>query len=62
MFIYYSEAPDQALDAFEMVGAKPMLGILAPMFNLLSMLRLAIPNSIMVSTGWPISANITNSS
>jgi hypothetical protein len=50
-FIYYSDAPDEALDALEVDGAKLSLRAVGSMFDLLSMLRLAIADSIMVSTG-----------
>jgi hypothetical protein len=60
-FIYYSDAPDQALDALQMDGAKLSLQVILSMFDLLIMLRLAIADSIMVSTGWPLPANMINS-
>ena len=59
-FIYYGDAPDQALDALEVDGARLSLRVVASMFDLLTTLRLAIADSIMVSTGWLFPANMTN--
>ena len=60
-FIYYGDAPGQALDALEVDGAKLLLRVVESMIVLLTNLRLAIADSIMVSTGWPLPANMTNS-
>ena len=60
-FIYYSNAPDQALDILEEDGAMLLVRVVESMENLLTTLRLAIADSIMVSTGWPLPANTTNS-
>jgi hypothetical protein len=61
-FIYYSDAPDQALDALKVDGlAKLSLHVIDSMFNLLTTMRLAIADSIMVSTGWPLPAYMINS-
>ena len=49
-FIYYSNAPDQALDALEEDEVKLCLWVVDSMFTLLTVLRLAIADSIMVST------------
>jgi hypothetical protein len=49
-FIYYSDAPDQALDALEVNGVKLALRIIGSMFDLLITMRLAIADSIMVNT------------
>jgi hypothetical protein len=50
-FIYYSDAPDQALDALDLDGPKLSVRVFGSMFDLLTTLRLAIADSIMVSTG-----------
>jgi hypothetical protein len=49
-FIYYGDAPDQALDALEGDGARLSLRVVGSMLYLLTTLRLAIADSIMVST------------
>jgi hypothetical protein len=50
-FIYYSNAPDQALDALEVNSPISLsLRVVGSMENLLTALRLAIADSIMVST------------
>jgi hypothetical protein len=48
-FIYYGDAPEKALDALEVDGAKLSLRVLGSMFVLNTTLRLAIADSIMVS-------------
>jgi hypothetical protein len=50
-FIHYSNAPDQALDTFEGDDAKLLLRVIDSVFVLLSTLKLAIADSIMVSPG-----------
>jgi hypothetical protein len=60
-FIYYSDAPDQALDALEVDGVKLALRIIGSMFDLLITMRLAIADSIMVNTWWPLPFNRINS-
>ena len=60
-FIYYSDMPDQALDALEDDGTRLSLQVVQSIVDLLTALRLAIADSIMVSTGWPLPANMTNS-
>jgi hypothetical protein len=48
--IYYGDAPDQALPALEMDRATSLsLRVLSSIFDLLTALRLAIADSIMVS-------------
>jgi hypothetical protein len=59
-FIYYSDVPDQALDALEADGAKLSLRIIGSLFFLLTTMRSAIADSIMVSTGWSLLANMIN--
>jgi hypothetical protein len=60
-FIYYSNAPDQALDALEENSqASHSIYIITSMENLLTTLRLAIADSIMVSTHLLLPANTTN--
>jgi hypothetical protein len=50
-FIYYDNAPDQALDALEVDGLTSLSAqVLESMLDLLTTLRLAIADSIMVST------------
>ena len=50
-FIYYSDVPDQALDAFEIDGVISLsLRVVGSMEDLLTTLRLTIADSIMVST------------
>ena len=60
-FIYYSGMHDQALDALEVDGAKLLLQVIGSMLGLLTTLRLAVADSIMVSTSWPPPANMTHS-
>jgi hypothetical protein len=60
-FIYYGDAPDQALDALEIDGLKLSLRVIGSMFDLFTTLRLAIADSIMVSTGWPLPVNVIDS-
>jgi hypothetical protein len=59
-FIYYSNAPDQALDALKVDGTRLSLRVVGSMEDLLTTLRLAIADSIMVSIGWTLPANIAN--
>jgi hypothetical protein len=59
-FIYYGDAPDQALDALEVDGATFSLRVVASMTDLITTLRLAIADSIMVSTSTLLPANTTN--
>jgi hypothetical protein len=50
-FVYYGNAPDQALDAFEVDEQISLTLLVAQsMFDLLATLRLAIADSILVST------------
>ena len=58
-FIYYSDAPDQALDALKVDGAVLSLRIVGSIFNLLTALRLAIADSVMVSADHSLPANTT---
>ena len=58
-FIYYGNAPDQALDTLELHGTSLLLQVVLSMVDLLTTLRLAIADSIMVSTDWPLPANMT---
>ena len=62
-FIYYSNAPDQALDA---LAVDPLMNltlqVTGSMNDLLSTLRLAIADSIMVSNHPLFLVKITNSS
>ena len=61
-FVYYSDAPDQAVDSLKINGlASPSLQGVGSINTLLTTLRLAIADSIMVSTGWPLPANVINS-
>jgi hypothetical protein len=60
-FVYYGNAPDQALDALEGDGTRLSLRIVISTVDLLTTLRLAIADSIMVSTCLSHRANITNS-
>jgi hypothetical protein len=57
-FIYYGDAPEKALDVLEVDGA---VLVFQSILDLLTTLRLAIADSIMVSTHLPLLANITNS-
>jgi hypothetical protein len=59
-FIHYSDMPDQALDALEEDGTRFLHWVIASMDDLHTTLRLAIADSIMVSTGWPLPANVIN--
>jgi hypothetical protein len=49
-FVYDGDAPDQALDAFQLDEATFSLRVVESMCDLLVTLRLAIADSIMVST------------
>jgi hypothetical protein len=50
-FIYYNEMPDQAMDALQSNGTTSLsLRLVGSMFSLLTTLRLAIADSIMVRT------------
>jgi hypothetical protein len=60
-FICYSDAPDQALDALEVDEAKLWLLVVGSMYDLLVMFRLAIADSVMVSSGWPLPVIVANS-
>jgi hypothetical protein len=61
-FIYYGDAPDQALDALRVDETTSLsLLVIGSMFDLISTLRLAIADSIMVSPHPPHIANTTNS-
>jgi hypothetical protein len=61
-FIYYGDAPDQALDALEVDETTSLLlHVIGSMVDLLTTLRLAIADSIMVSTHPAYTAKITNS-
>jgi hypothetical protein len=58
-FIYYGKAPDQALDALQLDGGILLFRVIASMADLITTLRLAIADSIMVSTCPSLSANTT---
>jgi hypothetical protein len=61
-FIYYSNAPDQALDALEVDELTSLsFQVIGSMEDLLATLRLAIADSIMVSTHPLFPINTTNS-
>jgi hypothetical protein len=60
-FIYYSDVPDQALDALEVDGTKLSLQIVDSMCPLLITMRLTIADSIMVSTSEPLPTNVIDS-
>jgi hypothetical protein len=49
-FIYYSNTPEKALNALLVDGTVLSLRVVGSMVNLLTTLRLAIADSIMVST------------
>ena len=49
-FVYYSNAPEQALDALEVDDTQILFRVIESMEDLLTTLRLAIADSIMVST------------
>jgi hypothetical protein len=60
--IYYGDAPDLALDALEVDdGTVLSLRVVESLGNLLTTLRLAIADSIMVSTHLLLSTNTANS-
>jgi hypothetical protein len=59
-FIQYGDAPDQALDALEEDGAKFSLRIVGSMTALLTVLRLCIADSIMVSNYPSLPVSTTN--
>ena len=61
-FIYYGDAPDQALDALQVdEGTSLILRLVGSMFDLLAVLRLAIADGIMVSTHLSLPVNNANS-
>jgi hypothetical protein len=60
-FIYYGDAPDKALDALEVDEPSLSLRVVGSMADLLTTLRLAIADSIMVSTHMPLPSNTANS-
>jgi hypothetical protein len=61
-FIHYEDAPDQALDALELDGAASIsLRVAGSMVNLLTTLKLAIADSIMVSARLSTPHNTANS-
>ena len=61
-FIYYSTTPDQALDALEVDGLTNLsLYIINSINDLLTTSRLAIADSIMVSTHPSVPVKTTNS-
>jgi hypothetical protein len=61
-FIYYANTPSEALDAFEVDGTTSLsLQIAGSMSNLLITMRLAIADSIMVSTHLSLPAKTANS-
>jgi hypothetical protein len=60
-FIYYDNAPDQALGALQMDETVLSLRVVGSMTDLLITLRLAIADSIMVSTHPSSPTNTTNS-
>jgi hypothetical protein len=60
-FIYYGDMPEQALDALELDGTTSVsLRVAGPMLDLLTTLRLAIADSIMVSTTLSFPASTTS--
>jgi hypothetical protein len=59
-FISNSNAPDQAMDVLELNGTTPSLLIVGSMFDLLTILKLSIADSIMVSTHLSLTANTNN--
>jgi hypothetical protein len=60
-FIYYSNAPDQALDVLETGGTSHTVHVIYAIDDLLTPLRLGIADSIMVSTHPLLLVDITNS-
>jgi hypothetical protein len=60
-FIYYSNAPDQALDVLETGGTSHSVHVIYAMDDLLTPLRLGIADSIMVSTHPLLLVDTTNS-
>jgi hypothetical protein len=61
-FIYYSDSPEQALDAFQIDPLTTLwLRVAASLGDLITTLRLAIADSIMVSTHLPHPVSTTNS-
>jgi hypothetical protein len=60
-FIYYSNSPDQALGALEIDETNLSLFVIGSMIDLLTTLRLAIADSILVSTRLLFPADTTNS-
>ena len=59
-FIYYDNMPKTALDALRMDEANLSLRVVGSISHLLTTLRLAIADSIMVSTHPLIPANAAN--
>ena len=59
-FIYYGEAPDQTSDVFQLDEAIFSLHVISLICNLLVTLKLAIADSIMVSTCLSFPSNTTN--
>ena len=58
----FYQLQQQALDALEVDGVAGLsLQVVGSMLALLSTSRLAIADSIMVSIGWPLPPNMTNS-
>ena len=51
-FIHYGSAPEKAFDALETDGDVLSLRVVGSMGDMLTTLRLAIADSIMVSTHW----------
>jgi hypothetical protein len=61
-FIFYGDASDQGLDALQVDGGTSLsLLVVGSMLDLLVALRLAIADSIMVSTSVSLPANAINS-
>jgi hypothetical protein len=61
-FIDYSDTPDRALDALEVDGTTSVsLRVIGSMLFLMTTLRLAIADSIMVSIHPSLPAHTTNS-
>jgi hypothetical protein len=58
-FIYYGNTPAQALDALQLDGEILLFRVIASMADLITTLRLAIADSIMVSTCPSLSAGTT---
>jgi hypothetical protein len=60
-FVYYSDAPDKALDALHVDGVTSLsLQVIEAMNDLLTVLRLAIADSIMVSSPTLLLGSTTN--